>query len=286
MRTKLKKPIKPKRVVILGSGGFISSNLEKILKLKNINYLAIRRKNVDLLKKSSITNLKIKIREQDTVVIIAAKAPCKNLEMLEKNIMIVNNICLSLENKKLNHLLYVSSDAVYSDSLKKINENSKTNPNNFHGLMHLFREKILSLISKNNLCILRPTLIYGKNDPHNGYGPNSFLRLAKKNLPIKLFGKGEELRDHIDVKDVARIIYNSIVFKYVGTLNLVTGTKISFLEIAQLAIKNTKSSSKILFTKRTQPMPHNGYRVFNSNLLKNTFKDIKIMSIKKNKLYS
>lgn len=285
MRTKLKKPIKPKRVVILGSGGFISSNLEKILKLKNINYLAIRRKDVDLLKKSSITKLKTKIRKQDTVVIIAAKAPCKNLEMLEKNIMIVNNICLSLENKKLNQLLYVSSDAVYSDSLKKINENSKTNPDNFHGLMHLFREKILSLISKNNLCILRPTLIYGKNDPHNGYGPNSFLRLAKKNLPIKLFGKGEELRDHIDVKDVARIIYNSIVFKYTGTLNLVTGTKISFLKIAQLAIKNTKSSSKILFTKRTQPMPHNGYRVFNSNLLKDTFKDIKTMSIKKNKLY-
>lgn len=285
MNKKLKKPIKPKRVVILGSGGFISSNLEKILKSKNISYLAIKRKDIDLLKKSSITELKKKIKDQDTVVIIAAKAPCKNLEMLEKNLMIVRNICLSLENKNLNHLLYVSSDAVYSDSLKKINENSKTNPDNFHGLMHLFREKIVSLISNNNLCILRPTLIYGKNDPHNGYGPNSFLRLAKKNLPIKLFGKGEELRDHIDVNDVAKIIYNSIVFKYVGTLNLVTGTKISFLEIAQLAIKNTKSSSKILFTRRTQPMPHNGYRLFNSNLIKKTFKDIKITPIYKNKLY-
>ena len=26
--------------------------------------------------------------------------------------------------------------------------------------------------------ILRPTLVYGANDPHNGYGPNRFRRLA------------------------------------------------------------------------------------------------------------
>ena len=61
MNKKLKKPIKPKRVVILGSGGFISSNLEKILKSKNISYLAIKRKDIDLLKKSSITELKKKL---------------------------------------------------------------------------------------------------------------------------------------------------------------------------------------------------------------------------------
>jgi UDP-glucose 4-epimerase len=285
MVAKLRKPIKPKRVVILGSGGFISSKLEQILKLNNIHYLAIKRKDIDLSKKSSTIKLKKIITNQDSLVIIAAKAPCKNMEMLEKNIKIIQNICISLENKDINHMLYISSDAVYSDSLKKINEYSKTDPDNFHGLMHLCREKIISLISKNNLCILRPTLIYGKEDPHNGYGPNSFLRLAKKNQPIKLFGKGEELRDHIDVNDVAKIIYNSLIYKYVGILNLVTGTKISFLEIAQVVIKNTKSSSKILFTKRTQPMPHNGYRLFNPNIIKKTFKDIKTTSINKNKLY-
>ena len=31
-----------------------------------------------------------------------------------------------------------------------------------------------------SLCFLRPTLIYGSKDPHNGYGPNRFMRQAKK----------------------------------------------------------------------------------------------------------
>ena len=79
----------------------------------------------------------------------------------------------------------------------------KRNKSSLHGLMHLVREKILLNIAKNNLCILRPTLIYGEKDPHNGYGPNQFVRRAMKNFSIELFGKGEEKRDHIWVNDLA-----------------------------------------------------------------------------------
>ena len=44
--------------------------------------------------------------------------------------------------------------------------------------MHLMRENMLKLLDV-KLCIVRPTLIYGTNDPHNGYGPNQFIRLAQ-----------------------------------------------------------------------------------------------------------
>ena len=75
--------------------------------------------------------------------------------------------------------------------------------------MHIVRENILkNNFSYQKLLILRPTLVYGKNDPHNGYGPNKFNRDSKLNKKILIFGKGEELRDHIDVNDVAKIIYN------------------------------------------------------------------------------
>jgi hypothetical protein len=36
------------RVIILGSGGFISSEVEKILKLKNIKYLGLKRKDMGI----------------------------------------------------------------------------------------------------------------------------------------------------------------------------------------------------------------------------------------------
>ena len=71
--------------------------------------------------------------------------------------------------------------------------------------MHLCRESMLKEF-KNCLTIIRLTLVYGKNDPHNGYGPNKFSRLLKLNKKIKLFGKGEERRDHISIYDISNII--------------------------------------------------------------------------------
>ena len=61
--------------------------------------------------------------------------------------------------------------------------------------MHLLREKVLENFFVDKL-ILRPTLIYGISDPHNGYGPNKFLRQINNNENIKLFGKVNE-RSHI-----------------------------------------------------------------------------------------
>ena len=100
--------------------------------------------------------------------------------MLHQNLVICNNVVSSLKIKKPRHLIYISSDAVYSDSKKKINEKSETKPTSLHGFMHLIRENMLNELD----CLksfVRPTLVYGKNDPHNGYGPNKFIRCAQNN---------------------------------------------------------------------------------------------------------
>ena len=69
---------------------------------------------------------------------------------------------------------------------KKITENSLIAPNSLHGQMHLIRENYLTDIFQEKMCIIRPTLVFGPNDPHNGYGPNKFIRDIKKkiNQPI------------------------------------------------------------------------------------------------------
>ena len=43
-----------------------------------------------------------------------------------------------------------------------------------------------------NFTILRPTLVYGPGDTHNGYESNMFLRAVNSGENIDLFGKGEE----------------------------------------------------------------------------------------------
>ena len=105
--------------------------------------------------------------------------------------------------------------------------------------MHLYRENILKIYFK-NITILRPTLIFGSNDPHNGYGPNSFIRNAQKGKNIKLFGKGEEIRDHVYIDDVVKIITIVIKKNFYTDFNIVSSKEVSFYEIAKCIQKNIK----------------------------------------------
>ena len=58
--------------------------------------------------------------------------------------------------------------------------------------------------------ILRPTLIYGLEDTHNGYGPNQFLKKSKAKESNKIIWKREERRDHVFIDDVTKIIFECI----------------------------------------------------------------------------
>ena len=269
----------PKRVVILGSTGIISTNLQRILKKKNIKFISVGRSKFDLKSKKTIKKLRKKIKKRDSIIFIAAEAPVKNSEMFLNNIKICETVCGSLEKKKIDQLIYISSDAVYADIKGKITEKTVTSPNSFHGLMHMTRELMLKNKFIKFLCILRPTLIYGLGDTHNGYGPNRFVGLATKNKPMLIFGNGEERRDHIFVDDLVKIIAKCLEKKALGILNLVSGKVYSFKYLAKLIIAETKSNSKLIKIKRKGPMPHNGYRPFNKNLLNRHFQEIKISPI-------
>ena len=199
-----------KRIVIIGSSGIISQNLQKKLKEKKLNFLSFGRKDFDLKKNKSYEVLNKKIRNNDIIIFISAEAPAKNMEMFFNNMKICDNVCKSLKEKKINKLIYISSDAVYSDTSLKITERSKALPDSIHGMMHLMREISLQINFKKRLCILRPTLIYGVGDSHQGYGPNRFINLARKNKDIFLFGKGEERRDHIYIDDLINILFKCI----------------------------------------------------------------------------
>ena len=74
------------------------------------------------------------------IFLAAAEAPVKNENMLLKNLQMAKHMCEVLKKRKPSFFLYLSSDAVYSDTKKKIDENSTTIPNSLHGIMHLTRE--------------------------------------------------------------------------------------------------------------------------------------------------
>jgi len=268
------------KIIILGSGGFISGNVESFLQKSNVRLLSLPRKKIDLKKKQSIKKLLKIVKEKDVIFFAAAEAPVKNENMLLNNLIMAKNMCEVLKKKKPSFFLYLSSDAVYSDTKKKIHEDSLTVPDSLHGIMHLTREKMFENLIKSKLCIVRPTLVYGDGDPHNGYGPNRFIRLIKEKEKISLFGKGEELRDHVWINDVSKAISKLIIKRKTGKFNLVTGKIISFDNIAKQIIKVTGKKSKIFYQRRKGPMPHGGFRAFKNSRFEKIYPKFKFKLFK------
>ena len=174
---------------------------------------------------------------------------------------------------------YFSTYAIYDDSEQPLSESSCAQPGSLHGVMHLAREVMLTNAWQGPTCFLRPTLIYGAEDPHNGYGPNRFMRLAKTGEDILLFGEGEERRDHVWIQDVADLTCRVLGHQSAGSLNIATGSVVSFRDIAEKVIQLIPNSSQIKGSVRSGPMPHNGYRAFDPSATNLAFPDFRYISL-------
>jgi UDP-glucose 4-epimerase len=255
-------PQAPSRVVILGAGGFVGGAAARRLAGAGIPAVALGRPDHDLLAPGAADRLAAALRPDDALVVVSAKAPCKDAAMMVENLRMIEPVCAALSKAPVAHLVYVSSDAVYRDSDGPLSEASCAEPGSAHGAMHRAREVLLGDVAKCPYAILRPTLIYGVDDPHNGYGPNRFRRLARAGKEIVLFGEGEERRDHVLVDDVAELLRLILVHRSSGVLNAATGAVASFRQIAETVVGLFDRPVAIKGSPRQGAMPHNGYRPF------------------------
>jgi UDP-glucose 4-epimerase len=154
------------------------------------------------------------------------------------------------------HLVYVSSDAVYADEANPVTETSCCQPSTLHGMMHATRELVLRTSARAPLAVLRSSLLYGPDDPHNGYGPNRFRRLAARGEPVVLFGEGEELRDHVFIDDVAAVVSLTLAHQSRGVLNIATGVSLPFRTVAEMVVSHAPAPVEIRTTPRQNPIVH------------------------------
>ena len=264
-----KTKIKPKRIVIFGSGGFIGKNLISFLENENFNVIGIGSKDIDLTKRNAVSQIKDLIKENDNVVFLSALTPDKgkDLNTYNKNIEMINNLISGIYEKKLNHFLYFSSDAVYGFDQTLITEKTPISPSDYYSLMHITRELMIKNEIKCPFLLLRPTAVFGFGDTHNSYGPNRFIKNAISEKKIILGGEGEETRDHIFVSDLVQLTVLCILYKSSGILNAASGFSISFMELAKL-IKENLPNIEIKTTKRNNPITYRSFNIdcLNSNL--------------------
>jgi UDP-glucose 4-epimerase len=254
-------PQPPARVVILGAKGFVAAAAAARLEQAGVPVLALGRDRLDLAAADAGETLAGLLQAEDALLFVAAKAPCKTPDLLVENIAMARSVCAALAKTPVAHLVYISSDAVYGEGESLVRETSPTVPTGLHGLMHVTREGMLRYGTKVPLVLLRPSLLYGLADPHNGYGPNAFRRLAEAGKPITLFGEGDEQRDHVLIDDVAELIYRVLARRSTGILNIATGSSASFRDIAERVVARGPAPVAIAGTPRRNPITHRHFDI-------------------------
>ena len=268
------RPTVPGRAVVIGAESFVGKALLKRLGTDNANVLAIGRADVDLTASDAGDKLAALLRPADSVVAVSAKAPCRDAEDFLVNAKIIAALVKAFTAQPVAHLVNISSDAVYPDEPVPLSEAVPAAPGSMHGAMHVAREIALKGLGLPT-AILRPTLIFGAADPHNGYGPNQFRRKANAGEAIVLFGNGEERRDHISVDDAAELIARVLYHRSTGVLNVASGNVTSFHDIAAMAVRMSGKKVDIVSKPRSGPLPHNGYRPFDPAATQAAFPDFR-----------
>jgi nucleoside-diphosphate-sugar epimerase len=253
----------------------LGKTITRDLARAQIPTLGITRAEIDLLSPAAPGYLAKTVQDGDAVVMIAAKAPAKTPSLVEANIRLVMGACEGLSQRKLSYFVNISSDAVYDDDARPVTEQSARAPSTLYGAMHHTRELMFEAAINAPRFTLRPTLIYGPDDPHNGYGPNRFAREARAGGPVCFFGEGEEKRDHVFVEDVAALIHLAICHQTTGVLNAVTGVSIRFRDLAETLAAMAGVEAKSI--PRPAPRGHLLHRHFDTTLVRHAFPTFRFM---------
>ena len=271
--------------IITGAAGFIGSNIANKLydlgheiilcdhldhkfKKTNINRLS----SVKLIRPVQLFNFIIQNKNKIESVIhmgaISSTAE-KNLELLINNNLIFSKKLFNMCNNLSIKLIYASSAATYGSGENGFNDANnlmnfiKLNPINFYGLSkHLFDLQILEAINANDNASRSVGLkffnVYGPNELHKGFMMSpipKFLKQIRETKELNLFkshnpnfAHGEQCRDFIYVKDCVDVVLWLLKKKSVtGILNVGTGKKNTFINLARIIFKNENLKEKIKF---------------------------------------
>jgi len=249
------------KVLVTGGAGFIGSNIVELLESKNAKVTVLddfshaSYKNLLGLKADVVCadirneSLYKKLPKFDAVIHLAAITETTDKDdtkMMTVNFEGFKNIlqfCLKNKTK----LVYASSAGVYGNGASPMKETNDVVPHNTYAYSKLmcdvYADKYCGKKGQPLVAGVRYFNVYGPKEYHKGLSASMMFHLYNQmkagNRP-RIFKYGEQKRDFIYVKDVARMTVECLGLKKNTVLNVGTGIARSFNDIIAALNKTMK----------------------------------------------
>ncbi len=218
-------------IAIIGANGFIGKHLVDSLSKNSQNDLFLFGRSEDYLSNSNLNYKKIDLfnsiqnseyfKNIDFIYyLVSASIPSSTWENpsleIENNLIPFITFLECITKLSVKKIVFISSaGTIYGSSEQELTENSNKKPFSPYGINKVTMEYYLNYFEvKYNLkySIFRVSNIYGEGqDTSKGLGIiNTFLEKIILENSVTVFGNGSVIRNYIYVKDVAKIIANSI----------------------------------------------------------------------------
>lgn len=245
------------RVLVTGGAGFIGSHSVEALLARGAEVVVLDNlssgKRDNLPRSSRLTLVEGDIR--DRAAVAAAMSGCTHVLNLaaqvsvrlsiedppnsaHHNVLGFANVLDCARHQKVGRVVYASSASAYGDPVElPLTEESPTIPLSPYGLDKLVNEQQAALAGRLfglSTLGLRYFNAYGpRQDPASPYAGviSRFAARIRGNEPLTVFGDGQQTRDFIFVKDIARVNVAALESSESGICAVGTGVSVTLLEL-------------------------------------------------------
>lgn len=247
------------KVLILGSEGFVGHNL-----------IADSRNDFEILASDvhNFSDQNVKYVKTDITKFDEVKAICEDVDVIinlvahtllssfdqiitnaNVNIIGMLNVLEAARLKEVKKIIFTSASSIVGVAYENpVTEKHLITPKTAYGVSKLACEHYLRIYKESygmNYVIFRFFNIYG---PHqiNGLIPNIFSKL-KKNEPITVFGRGDQVRDYVYIEDIVKFFHKAIVSGIADNqiINMGSGQGATVKEVIEIASKHLGMEPKI-----------------------------------------